>query len=114
MPAIYFLLSKALLVLFAICSVTRVIAQTDVLESQVKAAFLYKFPAYVEWSSSSFADAASPLVFGILEADAIADELSLLAGDALLINRKVVIKKLRAGDSIDGLNVLFVGQSQTR
>ena len=80
----------------------------------MKAAFLYQFPAYVEWPASSFAEATSPLVFGVLEADAIADELSVLSRDKPLSNRAIVIKKLRLGDSIAGLNVLFIGRSHTR
>lgn len=89
-------------------------AQTETLEHQVKAAFLYQFPAYVEWPASSFADAASPLVFGMMEADAVADELLALARGNLVSGRTIVVKKMLPGDSTEGLNVLFVGQAQTR
>jgi hypothetical protein len=36
------------------------------LESSVKAAYLYKFSGYVEWPATSFESATSPLVFGVI------------------------------------------------
>jgi hypothetical protein len=106
--------ARVLLLFLALTNNAGVVAQTEVLEHQVKAAFLYQFPAYVEWPASSFADSSSPLVFGMLEADAIADELIAISRDNLASGRPIVVRKLQPGDSTEGLNVLFVGQSQTR
>ncbi|HZE91172.1 MAG TPA: YfiR family protein, partial [Rhizobacter sp.] len=41
-------------------------------ESQVKAAFLYKFLNFVEWPPQSFASGDSPIVIGVVGADRIA------------------------------------------
>jgi hypothetical protein len=106
--------ARTLLLLLALTSNAGAAAQTEVLEHQVKAAYLYQFPAYVEWPAASFADPTSPLVFGMLEADAIADELVAISRDNLASGRPIVVRKMRPGDSPEGLNVLFVGQSQTR
>ena len=113
-PALHLWQLRALLLLIVLCSVTDAAAQTEAQENQVKAAFLYKFPAYVEWPSASFSDSASPVVFGVLEADAIANELLLISRDNLLIGRTIVVRKLQPGDPTEGLNVLFVGQGRTR
>jgi hypothetical protein len=110
---IKFQFALAAILLALLCS-NGVAAQTEILENQVKAAFLYKFPTYVEWPPSSFANTTSPVVFGILEADAMADELSLISRDNLLNGRTIVIKKLQPSDSTAGLNILFIGASQTR
>jgi hypothetical protein len=105
---------KALLLLLILLSAAGATAQPETLEHQVKAAFLYQFPAYVQWPASSFADSSSPLVFGMLEADAIADELIAISRGNLVAGRTIVVKKINPGDSVEGLQVLFVGQSQTR
>lgn len=107
-------LTRALLLCFALINTVGAVAQTDVLEYQVKAAFLYQFPAYVEWPASTFADPTGPLVFGMLEADVIADELIAISRNNLASGRTIIVRKMRPGDSTEGLNVLFVGQSQTR
>jgi hypothetical protein len=106
--------SRAMLLLLLLTGTVGAAAQPETLEHQVKAAFLYQFPAYVEWPASSFADSTSPLIFGMLEADAIADELIAISRDNLVSGRTIVVRKMRPGDSMEGLNVLYVGQSQTR
>jgi hypothetical protein len=89
-------------------------AQTETLEYQVKAAFLYQFPAYVDWPAASFADSASPLVYGMLEADAIADELTEISRANLISGRSIVVRKMQPDDSTGDLHVLFVGEPRNR
>jgi hypothetical protein len=78
-------------------------------EYRVKAAFVYKFGDYVEWPPEAFARADSPLVFGVVENDVLADELARLAAGRTMGGRAVVVRKLAAGDSWTGLHVAFVG-----
>ena len=44
-------------------------------EQEIKAAFLYKFPSYVDWPAGAFASGSSPIVVGVLGAHGVADEL---------------------------------------
>jgi YfiR/HmsC-like len=85
-------------------------AQVD--EYRVKAAFLYKFGSYVEWPSGSFARADSPVAIGVMGADALAEELTQIVADRNVNGRPVRVRKLRAGDPIAGLHVLFVGRGE--
>lgn len=94
---------------------TNTAAQTpdrpDLVERQVKAAYLYKFGSYVEWPERSFASPASPLRIGVVGADTLADELEKLIVGRTTNGRPVTVRKLRHGDSFADLNVLFVGNS---
>ena len=84
-------------------------AQAD--EYRVKAAFLYKFGGYVEWPDRSFARADSPVAIGVMGADALADELVQIVAGRNVNGRPVRVRKLRPGDPIAGLHVLFVGRA---
>lgn len=85
-------------------------AQVD--EYRVKAAFLYKFGSYIEWPSGSFARADSPVTIGVIGADALADELTQIVAGRNVNGRPARVRKLRAGDPIAGLHVLFVGRGE--
>src|SRR5258708_3072712 len=82
-------------------------AQAD--EYRVKAAFLYKFGGYVEWPDRSFARADSPVAIGVMGADALADELAQIVSGRNVNGRPVLVRRLRPGDPIAGLHVLFIG-----
>jgi hypothetical protein len=83
-------------------------------EYRVKAAFLYKFGGYVEWPDRSFARADSPVAIGVMGADALADELAQIVAGRNVNGRPVLVRKLRPGDPIAGLHVLFIGRVDTR
>ena len=85
-------------------------AQVD--EYRVKAAFLYKFGSYIEWPSGSFARADSPVTIGVMGADALAEELTRIVAGRNVNGRPVRVRKLRPGDPIAGLHVLFVGRGE--
>lgn len=88
-------------------------AQADaaVAEYQVKAAYLYKFLDFVEWPAPSFESAKSPFVIGVIGADALAAELEVLITRRRVENRPAVVRRLRPGEAVDGLHVLFVGRA---
>ncbi len=81
-------------------------------EGRVKAAFLFKFSAYVEWPASAFASADAPLQFGVMGADDMAEALAEFTSGRRVNERSVVVRKLRAGDPLAGLHLLFVARSQ--
>jgi hypothetical protein len=84
-------------------------AQTDV---QVKAAFLYKFGAFVEWPASAFRSPAAPLAIGVVGADDVADELERVTSGRKVHEHPVTVRRLRRGDPVAGLHVLFVGEGE--
>ncbi len=84
-------------------------AQAD--EYRVKAAFLYKFGSYIEWPDRRFARPDSPLAIGVMGADALADELAQIVAGRSVNGRAVQVRKLRPGDPIGGLHILFIGRA---
>lgn len=84
-------------------------AQAAGLERQVKAAYLYKFASYVEWPDSAFSTPDSPLVIGVIGADDMADELERMIAGHTVNGRTILARKIKAGDSLAGLHILFVG-----
>jgi hypothetical protein len=75
---------------------------------RMKAAFLYKFLAYIEWPSQAFADSTGPLVVGVLGHDAAVDEIKEVIGERLVNGRAVMVRRFRDGDTLSGTHVLYV------
>lgn len=82
-------------------------------EYQIKAAYLYKFATYIEWPPSAFEQINSPIVIGILGADEVATELGNLNSGQRINGREVELRRLKAGDSFIGIQMLFVGQKES-
>jgi hypothetical protein len=80
-------------------------------EWQVKAAYLFKICAYVEWPPAALKSPESPLQIGILDADDLADYLSGIVAGRATQGRSVTVLKLKRGDSLTGLGILFIGRS---
>jgi len=81
------------------------------LEEDVKAAFLYKFPAYVDWRPGAFAQPSSPIVIGVAGDDAIAEALRVLVAERKAGERPVEIRPLEPGALPRGIHLLFVGRA---
>jgi hypothetical protein len=87
-------------------------AQSDVPEHKVKAAIVYRLLGFVEWPPRAFASADTPLVIGVIGADAFAQELGRTVGAQRVGDRAVHVQSLSAGDPLTGVHVLFVGGRQ--
>jgi hypothetical protein len=89
------------------------LAQSDLQapEPRVKAAFLFKFGSYVEWPSGTFVSANSPFTIGVMDADALADELTTIVAGRNMDGRPVVVRKLHDGDPTVDLNIIFIGKA---
>ncbi len=81
-------------------------------ERGVKAAFLYKFVAYVDWPATAFSQADAPIVIGVVGADDIAAELQQSTTSRTVNNRPIVVRRMRDGDSLAGLHMLFIGRGE--
>ncbi|QAU34518.1 YfiR family protein [Janthinobacterium sp. 17J80-10] len=95
------------------------LAQTSVLgnpsglsEERIKAAFLFRFIGYVDWPATAFSRPDSPYIVGVLRADGIAEELTLLSAGRTIGSRPVIVRRLQANDSLNGLHILFVGAAE--
>jgi len=82
-------------------------------EAQIKAAFLYKFGGFVEWPARVFERGDSAFAIGVLGADAVASELESLVPGRTVQGRPVAVRKLKRGDPLAGLHILFVGGSES-
>jgi hypothetical protein len=95
------------------CAAGLAFAQADTdAQVRIKAAFLYKFGGFVEWPEAAFAGPQAPLVIGTLGADALADELERVTAGRRVQERAVAVRRLRQGEKPEGVNVLFIGESQ--
>lgn len=103
----------ALLCVFA-SGVARAESDLQAPEPRVKAAFLFKFGSYVQWPEGTFVSASAPFTIGVLDADALADELTTIVAGRSLDGRPVVVRKLHDGDATSGLHVVFIGKADDR
>jgi hypothetical protein len=78
------------------------------LESQVKAAFLYKFCAYVDWPSQAFERPDSPFVIGVIDSDPFADILEQTTAGRNVNGRPVEVHRLKRGSPLTGVQIAFV------
>jgi hypothetical protein len=79
-------------------------------EASVKAAFLYKFPGYIEWPPNAFASPAAPFTFGVMGQDEVAAELERLTAGKKWSTHPMAVRRVE-GDNLKGLQVLFVGRN---
>jgi hypothetical protein len=87
-------------------------AQREASEASVKAAFLYKFANYIEWPAGTFSAPASPLVIGVIGASDIASELERIVPGRAVNGHPVTVKRVREGEALRGIHVLFIGKDQ--
>lgn len=80
-------------------------------EPAVKAAFLFKFLGYVEWPAQALAPEA-PYVIATLGGDDVASELERIVATRSINGRRVVVRRLREGQGVAGVQVLFVARGQ--
>jgi uncharacterized protein DUF4154 len=84
-------------------------AALEASEAGVKAAYLYKFAAYVDWPESASAGSRA-FVIGVMDADEVAQELERIVPGRSVHDRPVEVRRLREGHSTAGLHMLFVGR----
>jgi hypothetical protein len=83
------------------------------LERQVKAAYLYRFAGFVDWPEGSFARADSPLLIGVAGNDALAEQAEQMVAGRSVNGHALVIRKIRRGDSLAGIHILFIGAMES-
>jgi len=77
-------------------------------EYRLKAAFLCNFTKFIEWPAARFADAASPVVIGVLAKNPFGAELEKIAQGRTVKGRDLVVKLLATADEAPTVHILFV------
>jgi hypothetical protein len=86
---------------------------TATLEDRVKAAYLYKFAGFVEWPAKSFVRPDTPVTIAVIGADPVVMELNQAVVGRTVNDRPITVKRLRAGESLAGVHVLFIGKAES-
>ena len=76
-------------------------------EQSIKAAYLFKLPAYVDWPPGRFEQPDSAFTIGVLGADEVATELALLTAGRTVNGRPLAIRRLAQDDLLEDVHVLF-------
>ena len=96
------------LALLSICAAAAHAQGSAMSESAVKAAFLFKFPAFVEWPAGTFQRPDQPLVIGVMGDDDVATDLEQIAAGRSVVVCLVVVRRLPEIGSVSGVHILFV------
>lgn len=84
-------------------------ADSNPIERQVKAAYLYKFAGFVEWPEGSFTRPDAPLQIGVAGNDALAEQVEQMVAGRSINGHPIVVRKLHRGDGLAGFHILFIG-----
>ena len=79
-------------------------------EAALKAALVYKLASYIEWPQEVFPSADTPFAIGVMAADDVATELEQVVRQRSVNNRPVAVRRVKEGESLAGLHLLFVGR----
>ena len=84
-------------------------------EYLIKAGFIFNFAKFVDWPPTTFAQADSPIVIGILGTDPFGAIIDQIVQDKKIGGRGFVVKRLKWGADPKDLReckILFVGASE--
>jgi hypothetical protein len=81
-------------------------------ERSVKAAFIYKFPSYVEWPAEATPASGAAFVIGVIGADNIAADLQRITAGRTIDNRPIQVRTMKESDSLNGIQVLYIGNAE--
>ncbi|HEY3073725.1 MAG TPA: YfiR family protein [Burkholderiales bacterium] len=78
------------------------------LEHELKAAYLFRFLSFIEWPTLR---ADAPLTIGVMGADDVLAELQDIVPGRMVQGRAINVRRVREGESLAGLQMLFVGRA---
>ena len=84
----------------------------EALEYRIKAAFVCKFAAYVEWPPQAFARPDSPIVVAVVAADAVVDELVRTAASVSVDGRSLAVRRWQRGELPPDAHVVYIASSE--
>lgn len=86
-----------------------VVSAQSYTEDAVKAAFLYRFAAYVEWPRGALD--SGHFIIGVAGADEVAAQLQKLLPGRTLQSRPAEVRQVSGAADLDGLQILYVSRS---
>jgi hypothetical protein len=84
------------------------------LENQVKAAFLARFPLFVEWPAATFTNAQAPIVIGILGKDPLGPLIDEAVRSAKVDERPVRLQRFQDVSALEPCHLLFVPAAEQK
>ena len=84
-------------------------AAAEVLEYQVKAAFLYNFAKFVNWPPAKAPLAAGPIVFCLFERDPLADTLEQSLQGKTIDTHALAVRRLTRVEDMRSCHVAYLG-----
>lgn len=78
-------------------------------EAEIKAAYLHKLPAFVEWPAESFAGPGARLQIAVVDADEVHEALNQQLAGRLVQGRGVEVR--RGSASLAQVHVLYIGRA---
>lgn len=101
---------RALVGLFLTACALHASAQTQATQSELEAAYLYRFLSFVEWPPDRFASPLAPIVVAVAGAPQVADELWAIVQGRSAQGRPIAVRTLAPGEPPGDAHVLFVGK----
>ena len=80
-------------------------------EEKLEAAYMLKFLNYVEWPASAFPAPDAPYRIAVVGDAAVAEEMARASAGKTINNRPIVVSRPGANDSMNDIDMLFVGRS---
>lgn len=84
----------------------------QVLERQVKAAFLYRFTEFITWPEEVSPTPNRPFVIAVIGPDSLADELRQVVFGRAVQNRPVEVRRLSGDSGFTDENIIFISDEQ--
>ncbi|KQW51415.1 MULTISPECIES: YfiR family protein [unclassified Roseateles] len=88
-------------------------AEENLVEYQVKAAFVCKFGNYVEWPAQVMGGAGDPFRIGLLGSEAVLEEFRRTAAASSVGGRPIEVHPLHRPELPDGLHAVFVTRAMS-
>jgi hypothetical protein len=88
-------------------------AGTPVSEFQLKAAFLFHFPAFVEWPAAALPRDKAPFVIGVLGKDPFGPALDDMVRGETVNQHPLAIERFRSAAEIRDCQILFIPAAES-
>jgi hypothetical protein len=88
-------------------------AGTAVGEFQLKAAFLFHFPEFVEWPAAALPSDKAPFVIGVLGKDPFGPALDDMVRGETVNQHPLAIERYRSAADIRGCQILFIPAAES-
>ena len=93
-----------------VASALPALAQTAALEHEVKAAFLYRFLSFIDWTPMPGRTPQAPFVIAFAGAEDVAQALEKVVPNRPVQGRTVQVRRVRPGESLAGVHMVMVGR----